>query len=327
MGANFKWGIIGPGRIAQKFAESVHKTNGAEIYAIASRSTKEPEKLKNVFGAKICYDNYEAIAADKSVDAVYIATPHRFHYENALTCLNAEKPVLCEKSFTVNAQQAEELFALSREKQVFLMEALWTRFLPLYRSVRAWIEADEIGEVRHVYSTLGFVARRDPADRLLNIDLAGGTVLDLGVYTSGLTQWVFNNNPHDILASGMIGETGVDETINVTYKYDHGASAQFCCTFEFSPPNQLLIFGSRGRIRIHTSFVEGTEATLKNGKRPKKIKKQLKINGFEYQIEASMQAIREGRLDCPQMTQEDTLGNMRALDAIREKIGLHYPFE
>lgn len=327
MGANFKWGIIGPGRIAQKFAEAVHKTKGASIYAIASRSTKAPDKLKYDFGAEKCYDSYEAIAGDKDIDAVYIATPHRFHYENARTCLEAEKPVLCEKSFTVNAQEAEALFKLSQEKQVFIMEALWTRFLPVYEPVRDWIEGGEIGDIRHVYSTLGFIARRDPADRLLNIELAGGTVLDLGVYTSGLTQWAMHANPQQVQASGHIGETGVDETINVTYQYADGASAQLCCTFEFAPPNQLLIFGSAGMIRVHTSFVSGTEATLERGKKEKRIKNPLKINGFEYQIEAAMEAIRAGRLECPQMTQADTLGNMRALDAIREQIGLRYPFE
>jgi len=327
MGADFKWGIIGPGRIAHKFAQAVYKVRGASIHAIASKSAREPDKLKQDFEAEKCYNSYEALATDKEVDAIYIATPHRFHYENALTCLEAGKPVLCEKSFTVNAQEAETLFKKSQEKQVFIMEALWTRFLPIYEPVRKWIEAGEIGQVRHVYSTLGFIARRDPADRLLNIELAGGTVLDLGVYTSGMTQWVLGANPQQVQASGHIGETGVDETINITYQYAGRVSAQFCCTFEFGPPNQLRIYGSEGSILVHTSFVDGTRATLEKGKRTKTIKKPFKINGFEYQIEAAMRAISEGRLDCPQMTQADTLGNMRALDAIREQIGLRYPFE
>ncbi len=327
MGKTFNWGIIGPGRIAEKFAEAVQKIPGAALHAIASRSAKDPTALAKSFGAEKCYGSYEALAEDPDVDAIYIATPHRFHYENVKLCLEAEKAVLCEKSFTVNAAQAEELFTISQNKQLFVMEALWTRFLPIYESIRSWINAGEIGELRHVYSTLGFVAKRDPNDRLLNIALAGGTVLDLGVYTSGLSQWVMGENPQQIQASGYIGETGVDETINVTYQYGNNASAQFCCTFAFEPPNQLLIYGSKGRISVHTSFVSGSEASLEKGKQRKTIQKPLKINGFEYQIEASMQAIRDGRLDCPQMTQADTLGNMRALDAIRKQIGLNYPFE
>ena len=258
---------------------------------------------------------------------MYVATPHRFHYENVKLCLEAGKPVLCEKSFTVNATEAQELFTLSRQKNIFLMEALWTRFLPIYGPVRQWIDDGEIGDVRHVYSTLGFVAERNTADRLLNIDLAGGTVLDLGVYTNAITQWVFQKNPEVIHAFGYIGETGVDETISVSYRYPNGATAQFACSFEFPPRNQLVIYGSAGRIIVQTSFVNGTEAVLEKGKKRKKAKKPLKINGFEYELIATMDAIREGRLDCPQMPLTDTLANMQALDEIRKQIGMRYPFE
>ena len=327
MANQFKWGIIGPGRIAYKFAEAVHKLENSAVYAIASRSTKQPEALKRSFAAEVCYDDYAALAEDKQVDAVYVATPHRFHYENVKLCLEAGKPVLCEKSFTVNATEAQELFTLSRQKNIFLMEALWTRFLPIYGPVRQWIDDGEIGDVRHVYSTLGFVAERNTADRLLNIDLAGGTVLDLGVYTNAITQWVFQKNPEVIHAFGYIGETGVDETISVSYRYPNGATAQFACSFEFPPRNQLVIYGSAGRIIVQTSFVNGTEAVLEKGKKRKKAKKPLKINGFEYELIATMDAIREGRLDCPQMPLTDTLANMQALDEIRKQIGMRYPFE
>jgi len=327
MGAKFNWGIIGPGRIAEKFAQAVHEMDDTCIHAIASRSSPQPEELRQSFGAEVCYDSYEALAADKEIDAIYIATPHRFHHANAIVCLEAKKPVLCEKSITVNAKQAASLFSISQEKQVFLMEALWTRFLPIYASVRKWIDADEIGEIRHVYSTLGFVAERNTADRLLNIELAGGTVLDLGVYTSGLAQWAYRQNPEKIQASGYLGKTGVDESINVTYAYKGGASAQFTCTFRFQPQNTLVIYGTKGRIVIGPVFVDSVSASLIKGRKKKKIKKPWKINGFEYQIEAAMQAIRAGALDCPQMRQADTLGNMHSLDTIREQIGMRYPFE
>jgi predicted dehydrogenase len=327
MGADFKWGIIGPGRIAHKFAEAVHQLNGASIYAIASKSTQEPDQLRHAFNAETCYDTYEALAADKAVDAIYVATPHRFHYDNVRVCLEARKPVLCEKSFTVNAAQAADLFSLSQEKHLFLMEALWTRFLPIYTIVREWLDAGQIGTVQHVYSTQGFVAKRDPADRLLNINLAGGTVLDLGVYNNAMAQWVLREDPRRIHAFGHIGETGVDETINVSYAYHSGASAQFTCTFEFDPRCELIIYGSEGRIIVHRLFGSAIEATLESGGKSEKARKRFKINGFEYQIIAAMDAIRDGRLDCPQMPQADTLAAMRSLDAIREQIGLRYPFE
>ncbi len=324
---SFRWGIIGPGRIARKFSDAVWKIPGASIYAIASRSSSAPEKLKHTFNAEKYYKSYEELAADPKVDAIYIATPHRFHYENARPCLEAEKAVLCEKSFTINAKQADELINLSQSKQIFLMEALWTRFLPIYGQVRQWMDAGKIGDIRLVTSTLGFVAVRDLEDRLLNIELAGGTVLDLGVYNAALTQWVFQKPPREIMAVGQIGETGIDETISAILSYENGAAAQFTCTFQALPLNQFTITGTKGIIIIHPNFFDATRATLINGKKSKTVEKRLEINGFEYQIKAAMHAIQEGALDCPQMTQADTLMNMRTLDTIRQQIGLRYPFE
>ena len=327
MKTSFKWGIIGPGRIAKKFASAVWKIPGASIYAVASRSGNDPEQLKKTFHAEKYYSSYEELAADAEVDAIYIATPHRFHYENAKLCLEAKKAILCEKSFTVNANQADYLINLSLSKHIFLMEALWTRFLPIYGQVRQWMDAGVIGDIRLVTSTLGFVAVRDLEDRLLNIELAGGTVLDLGVYNTALTQWVFQKPPREIIAVGQIGETGIDETVSATLFYENGAAAQFTCTFQACPLNQFIITGTKGIIIIHSIFNDAIQATLITGKKSKTVEKRYEINGFEYQIKASMLAIREGAIDCPQMTQKDTLANMRTMDTIRQQIGLRYPFE
>lgn len=327
MKTSFKWGILGPGRIAKKFANAVWEIPNASIYAVASRSSSDPEQLKHFFNAEKCYSSYEELTADTKVDAIYIATPHRFHYENIKLCMEAGKAVLCEKPFTVNANQAEELFKLSQSKHIFLTEALWTRFLPIYGQVRQWLDGSKIGDIRLVTSTLGFVAARNLEDRLLNIDLAGGTVLDLGVYNTALTQWVLQKSPHKITAVGQIGETGIDETVSATLAYENGAAAQFTCTFQARPLNQFTITGTKGMIIVHSNFVSATRATLVVGKKSRSVKKRLMINGFEYQINAAMQEIQEGALDCPQMTQTDTLANMRTLDTIRQQIGLQYPFE
>ena len=323
----FKWGILGPGRIAKKFADAVWKIPNASIYAIASRSSSDPEQLKHTFNAEKCYTSYEELAADTKVDAIYIATPHRFHYENIKLCMNAEKAVLCEKSFTVNANQADEVFKLSQSKQIFLMEALWTRFLPIYGQVRQWLDAGEIGNICNTESTFGFKAPRNAQDRLFNLQLAGGALLDIGVYNTTLMQWVFQRNPHTITAVGQIGETGIDETVSTIMSYENGAFAQFTCSFQAQMLNQFVITGTNGIIIVHSNFWEASQASLiKNGK-TRTVKKRLEINGFEYQIKASMRAIHEGAIDCPQMTQTDTLANMRTLDTIRQQIGLRYPFE
>jgi len=327
MKTSFKWGIIGPGRIAKKFASAVWKIPGASIYAVASRSSNDPEQLKQTFHAEKYYSSYEELAADTEVDAIYIATPHRFHYENTQLCLEAEKAVLCEKPLTVNAKQADELFRLSQLKQIFLMEALWTRFLPIYEEVRHWLDAGEIGIIRNAESTFGYTAPRNAQDRLLNLQLAGGSLLDIGVYDIALMQWVFRKPPQTITAVGQIGETGIDETVSTIMSYENGAFAQFTCSFQAQMLNQFVITGTNGIIIVHSNFWESSQASLiKNGK-TRTVKKPLMINGFEYQIEAAMRAIREGAIDCPQMTQADTLANMRIMDTIRQQIGLQYPFE
>jgi len=327
MKTSFKWGIIGPGRIAQKFANAVWKIPGASIYAIASRSSNNPEQLKKTFHTEKIYSSYEELTADPEVDAIYIATPHPFHYENAKLCLEAEKAVLCEKPLTVNAKQAEKLFKLSQSKHIFLMEALWTRFLPIYSQVRQWLDAGEIGDTRLVESTFGFIAPRNVQDRLLNLELAGGALLDIGVYNTSVTQWVFQKPPQTITAVGQIGETGIDETVSVILSYENNAHAQFTCTLQANLLNQFVITGTKGMIIIHPRFMDTSQLSLiKNGK-TKTIKKRFEINGFEYEINAAMHAIRENALDCSQMTQADTLTNMQTLDTIRQQIGLRYPFE
>ena len=327
MKTSFKWGIIGPGRIAKKFASAVWKIPSASIYAVASRSSNNPEQLKKTFHAEKYYSSYEELAADTEVDAIYIATPHRFHYENTRLCLDADKAVLCEKPLTINAKQADELFRLSKLKKIFLMEALWTRFLPIYEQVRQWMDAGEIGIIRNAESSFGYIAPRDAQDRLLNLQLAGGVLLDIGVYNTALMQWVFRKPIQTITAVGQIGETGIDETVSAIMSYENGAFAQFTCSFQAHMLNQIVITGTNGIIIVHPNFWEASQASLiKNGK-TKTVKRQLEINGFEYQIKASMLAIREDAIDCPQMTQKDTLANMRTMDTIRQQIGLRYPFE
>ena len=327
MKTTFKWGIIGPGRIAKKFANAVLKIPDASIYAVASRSSTDPEQLKQTFHTKKYYSSYEELAADAEVDAIYIATPHRFHYENTRLCLEAGKAVLCEKPLTVNAKQTDELIRLSQLKQIFLMEALWTRFLPIYGQVRQWLDAGEIGIIRNAESTFGYIAPRNAQDRLLNLQLAGGSLLDIGVYNIALMQWVFQKSPQTITAVGQIGETGIDETVSAIMSYENGVFAQFTCSFQAQMLNQFVITGTNGKIIIHPNFWEASQASLiKNGK-TRTVEKRLEINGFEYQIKASMRAIRESAIDCPQMTQADTLANMRTMDTIRQQIELRYPFE
>jgi predicted dehydrogenase len=324
---SFRWGIIGPGRIARKFADCIQSLPNSTVQAIASRSAKDIKQLTSEFHAEAGYQCYEELVLDKNIDAVYIATPHRFHYENAMLCLNHGKPALVEKAFTVNALEAESLAVEARKKGVFLMEAMWTRFLPVYGRVDQWLKSGKIGEVQLATSSLGFIARRDPGDRLLNPALAGGAVLDLGVYATAVSQFIFSKTPVSIKAQGYIGKTGVDEAISASLDYGGGRYSQFACTFLARPSMKVEIIGTKGEITILPVFNSAERASLIINKREKIVQLPHRINGFEYQIEEAQNCVKSGKLESSLMPLSASIDNLRVLDEIRKQIGVKYSFE
>lgn len=323
----FRWGLIGPGRIAHTFAKALNVVDTAALYAVSSRSQARADQFANLYDAPRSYAGVENLLADPQVDAVYIATPHRYHSEQARACLEAGKPVLCEKPLTVNAHQAQELVDLAQDRGVFLMEAYWTRFLPIYRVVDEWLRADEIGVVRLVTSTFGFQALRDPDGRLFTHELAGGALLDLGVYNVGVTQWVIKQKPEWICPHAFIGETRVDEQTAASIGYGDGVVSQFICSLRATTHNDMWIYGTRGWIRLHPNFWGGTRATLKTRQHELTVTEPWRENGFEYQIEAAIGSIQAGEIENPGMPHAATLENITILDQIRAQIGLKYDFE
>jgi len=332
----FHWGILGPGRIAYSFADGVRVVLGADVYAIGSRSQERAKSFAEYYSAPKAYDSYEALVNDPDVDAVYIATPHRFHFENAMLCLNAGKPVLCEKPLTVNAAQARTLFEAARAKNLFLMEGMWSRYFPLYQQVRQWVDAGEIGTIRLITSTFGSRVPRNLEDRLLNHDLAGGALLDIGVYNVALSQWILGGkNPVSFTAYSNLGETNVDELTSVSLAYDDGSVSQFTCTLQAPCGNDIFIYGTQGHIHVHPPIWASTRATLvKLGPATQEgavqeltVTLPFRSSGFEYEIEDAMHCIRLGQLESPSMTHADTLANLDLMDQIRARVGLKYSFE
>ncbi len=325
--APFRWGVLAPGRIAHRFAQALESVEGAGLYAVASRSQERGQAFAQRYRASVHYDSYEALADDPEVDAIYIASPHRFHHAQARLCLEAGKPVLVEKPFTVSASEAADLIALAQRQNLFLMEALWSRYLPVWRQVREWLDEGSIGGVTLISSTFCFRAERDPSDRKFNHDLAGGALLDLGVYNISLSQWVAGEPPTETRALAYIGDTGVDELTAGTMAYPRGVVSQFACSFLVDGVNEMAIYGTKGRIRVHPNFWEPTRATLVVDGKERAVSLPFRRNGFEYQIEEAIRCVRSGKGESDTMPLAATLASMNTMDQIREQIGLRYSFE
>lgn len=322
-----RWGIIGPGRIAHRFAAALDAVNGAELTAVASRSRERADHFASKYNARKAYDTYEALAADPDVDAIYVATPHSHHQEHATLALEAGKPVLCEKPLTANAKQAQALIELARSRDLFLMEALWTRFLPIYEVIRSWLVEGLIGDLTLLTSSFGYRVPFDANGRLFDPELAGGVLLDMGVYNVAISQWVCRANAVSFAALSRLGQTGVDELTAVTLTYGSGVVSQFTCNIRATTVNDFTIYGTDGHIRIGPTFWDASTSTLTRSGNAVTETRSHRLNGFEYQIAEAIRCIGEGLTESPIMSHADTLANMDLMDRIRDRVGLRYPFE
>lgn len=320
-----QWGLVGPGSIARKFARDLRVAHGGRLRAVSGRDLARARAFADEFGAELALDDVRALATDASVDIVYIATPHNAHFAAAKILLDAGKPVLCEKPLTVNARQARELIALSRTHGVFLMEALWTRFLPVYARVREWLDAGRIGRPLLVSSAFCIQPERDPANRFFNPALAGGGLLDLGVYTLAVSQLVMGRKPERVAAVAQFSETGVDELLAASLAYENGGLARIACGLSVAFDNSLVIGGEKGFIRIPPTFLRATEAVLHADGKTETACEPFRGEGFDYEIEEAMRCLRTGAIESPLLPHADTLATLETMDEIRRQIGLRYP--
>ena len=323
----FNWGVIGPGRIAHQFAQGLQTIEDAALYAVASTKLERAEAFASHYGGAKLYNSYEALVNDPQVDAVYIATPHTLHLDNSLLCLNAGKPVLCEKPLTVNAAQARQLIAAAKAKKVFLMEALWSRYLPIYTPIRKWLDDGVIGDIKLMVGTFGIKVPRDAGERWQNPELAGGTLLDMGIYPIAISQWVMKTQPKSFVAKSLLSKSGVDDMTAVLTQYENGVISEFHSSFVSDNVNDFFIYGDKGHIRIHGNYWGSEKASLFTDGQELTVSRPFRGGGFEYQTEEAMRCVRAGLLESPGMTHADTLANLELMDAIRAEIGVKYPFE
>jgi predicted dehydrogenase len=334
---DFRWAIVGPGRIARRFAHAVRDLPDARLAVVIGRDEGRAREFADAWcepGITRAGTDLTELLRTRDVDAVYIATPHAFHAEEAARCLRAGMPVLCEKPLTVNLRQARALVDISEKLNVFLMEALWTRFLPAYDTVGEWLREGRIGAVRAIQSSFGFTIPFDATTRHWDPWQAGGALLDIGVYNLSTAQWALaqangaSPELEDFVAEAKLAPSGVDAAMLATLRFAGDVHLQFRCGFDAMADNSLRIFGERGLITVPARFWEATAAILKlDGEDELRVERPFAINGFEGEILEAMACIRAGKRESARMPLADTLAVVGWTDALRQHVGQRYPFE
>lgn len=323
-----RWGILGTGRIARKFASDLQYAEGCELIAVGSRTKRTADAFGAEFRVPDSHSSYKSLAQNPDVDVIYIATPHNLHYENTLLCLEHGKAVLCEKPFAVNARQAREMIQKARDKKVFLMEALWTKFQPHYLKMQEMIGQGMLGEITSVLVNFGFIPQEPVNPRLFEPALGGGTLLDIGIYNVFMALNTLGK-PEHIDAVMTPAPTGVDEMCAVTFRYKSGAIAQLFSSFRANLATDADIAGTGGRIRLTSKFYETSSSVeyFPGRVNTRQVIPLPRQTGFGYQYEAQHvnECLRKGMIESEVLTFADTLLLMETLDRIREIAGIRYP--
>ncbi|MBD3386116.1 gfo/Idh/MocA family oxidoreductase [candidate division KSB1 bacterium] len=324
---NIRWGILGTGKIANVFANNLKQVALADLSAVGSRDLSRAKSFAKDHSIAKPYGSYEELAKDTKIDVIYISTPHPFHCENTLMCLNHGKAVLCEKPFAINAEQAGQMILTAKKENLFLMEAMWTRFLPAIIKTKKWIDKGKIGTVRFVNVDFGFQASFDEHHRLFNPQLGGGALLDVGVYALAFCSMVFEKKPKEIKSFVKMAKTGVDEQAVIILQYDEDQLATITCSTRVDTPNEAMIMGTKGRIHMPAKFWGAESAVLIKKKQNRVRKAPLGGKGFVYEIEEVNRCLRQNRLQSEYMPLNETLAIMEIMDDIRAQWNLSYPTE
>ena len=326
-----KFAILAAGGIARKMAEAVtgiEKAGTVRIqkYAVASRDLSRAEEFAKEWGFEKAYGSYEELAADPEGGLVYVASPHSHHYEHAKLCLEHGKHVLVEKAFTVNAAQAEDLMKLAREKQVLLTEAIWTRYMPSRKMIHDLLESGIIGKVSSMTANLGYPLMDVP--RLVQPELAGGALLDLGVYSITMALMLFHEEITDVVSAAVFSPEGVDWMNSITFIFADGKMAVLNSNMTVRTDCRAVVNGDEGYMEItEINNPEEIRVFDRDGKLRECFQVPEQINGYEYEVLACIRAIGEGKLECEEMPHSETLRVMRLMDQIRGQWGFRLPCE
>ncbi len=324
MNKNYRWGILGAGRIAEKFCTALNFVKGSEVYAVASRDVDRAKAYAQKFNAARFYDNYNDLINDEQVDIIYIATPHAFHYEQTLACLQNKKAVLCEKPSSLGYGQTKQMIEAANENKVFLMEGMWTGCMPFMEKIQSLIMEDVIGSIQCLSADFGFTAPVDLESRLYNKSLGGGAMMDVGVYPLYLATAILGA-PSQLKVLSRLAATGIDEYINIALQYPTGETAQLLSSIVFNTNIEASIIGTKGRINIENPWFKATDFSVHlNDGSVENFSIPHLSNGFEHEIMEVMHCLGNGLLQSEKLPHQLSLLMSKITGEVLKEAGVVY---
>ncbi len=324
MSKNYRWGILGAGRIAEKFCTALNFFEGSQVYAVASRDANKAKAYAAKFNAATAYDNYEDLLKDENVDIIYIATPHTFHYEQTIACLRQKKAVLCEKPMALSYRKTEEMIHTAKENKVFLMEGMWTSCMPFIEKILSILNDDIIGKPQYISADFGFKAPVDLRGRLYRKRLGGGSMMDVGIYPVFLATLIFGE-PTLIKTISKLAASGVDEYANIVLQYANGGTAHLLSSIIFTTSVEAEIIGTKGRIRIKNPWFKATDFSLHlNDGTIQNFSMGHLSNGFEHEIKEVMRCLDNNLLESDKMPHRLTLSVSKIMEKVLQEAGVVY---
>ncbi|MBN2638425.1 MAG: Gfo/Idh/MocA family oxidoreductase [Bacteroidales bacterium] len=323
MSRKIKWGIIGLGKIAHKFAEDLMLSGDSVLYGVASRERDKAKNFSDKFNPIRYYDSYEALAKDSEIDIVYIATPHALHFENTMMCLKNNKAVLCEKPMGLSSQEVNRMIEEAKSRKLFLMEGLWTRFIPATEKLIELLNQKIIGDILFIRADFGFKGDLNFKSRIYDKKLGGGSLLDIGIYPIYLSLLILGL-PVDIKAIASMTETNVDANCSMLFTYDKGVKASLESTIEAKTPTEAYIYGSEGILKLHSPFHHSEQITLSRNGENELLDLNYKGNGYIYEIEEANTCLLNQETESSKLSFSTSLDLISLLDRVKDEIGLKY---
>lgn len=320
---SYRWGILGLGKIAHQFVKDLQTVENAELYAVGSRTQDKATKFAKKYQASKAYGSYDKLIQDDNIDVIYVATPHVFHKTNSIAVLKSGKAVLCEKAFGMNLSEVQDMIDTAQENKVFLMEALWTNFMPTIKSLKTFQKENTYGKIKSIKAEFCFKAPFDPQKRLFNPDLGGGALLDIGIYPVYLALKLLGL-PKNISAESKLASTGVDLETQIVFEYDNDVKADLFCSFDQTKENYAFIEFENAEIKLGPRFHETDKLTITKEDTITKKDFNYKAKGYHFEIAHVQDCLEKGLIESPLMPFEFSKDLIETLDKIRSIIGLKY---